>query len=115
MAKKFLKQLPYLIVLILTFYLLPTIIKDTGSAIFILIVFMPILCFINGLINGNFNSFSLLYPLAIAVLFFGSVYIFYNSTALIYVVTFALIGAIGNVIGALIRRSRLKRMAKTTE
>lgn len=56
--KKLKKIIPYLIMNIIIFYLLPLLIKDTGSGMFILLFSIPLLCFIISFAYGSRNSFS---------------------------------------------------------
>ena len=99
------KYIPYLIVNALAFYLAPIIITDTGSAMFIVLIFLPLVCFLSSIIYGTKHSFSILYPALISLLFIPTIFIHYNSSASIYVVIYGVIAVIGNLIGKLIIRS----------
>ncbi len=96
-----LKVLPYLLVNIIAFYLLPLVIKDTGSAMFIMLVGIPVICFVTSIIFGIKHSFKLLYPIGVALIFAPSILIFYNSTAWVYIIVYGVIALIGNFIGKL--------------
>lgn len=50
-----------LIVNTFAFYVLPFCIKDTGSGIFFLLIFIPIICFFISLIYGIKHSFREIY------------------------------------------------------
>ena len=79
--KKLKSMLPYLLVIVLDFYLLPFLIKDTGSAMMMLLVVVPLICFVCSLSYGINNSFNWLYAMIVAVLFAPTILIFYNSSA----------------------------------
>jgi hypothetical protein len=93
------KMLPYLIIIILDFYLLPLFIKDTGTAMMMMLVVIPLICFVCSGVYGIKNSFNLYYALLVAILFVPSIFIFYNSTAWVYVLGYGIIALVGNAIG----------------
>lgn len=108
--EKFRKMLPYLLAMIFAFYILPFLIIDTGSGMFILLIGIPMICYIVSMIYGIKNSFNLLYPLFIMLLFAPSIFIFYNDSATIYIVIYGSISLIGNFIGSLIcKRKQLNK------
>ena len=110
--EKFRKMLPYLLAMIFVFYILPFLIIDTGSGMFILLIGIPMICYIVSMIYGIKNSFNLLYPLFIMLLFAPSIFIFYNDSATIYIVIYGSISLIGNFIGSLIRKRKQLNKSK---
>lgn len=110
--EKFRKMLPYLLAMIFAFYILPFLIIDTGSGMFILLIGIPMICYIASMIYGIKNSFNLLYPLFIMLLFAPSIFIFYNDSATIYIVIYGSISLIGNFIGSLIRKRKQLNKSK---
>lgn len=96
-----LKALPYLVVNIIAFYLLPIFIIDTGSGMFILLIVTPLICFITSVVFGLRHSFIFLYSVIVALLFIPTMLIFYDSSASIYVIIYGMIALIGNFIGNL--------------
>ena len=95
------KYIPYLIVNALAFYLVPLIITDTGSAMFVVLIFLPLVCFLSSIIYGVKHSFSILYPVLISLLFIPTIFIHCNSSASIYIVMYGLIALFGNLFGKL--------------
>lgn len=98
------KLLPYLCMLIFIFYVLPLYICDTGSAIFILIIIMPIVSFLIALNYGIKNAFNWLYPLLVMTIFIPSIFIFYNISALIYTLIYGFCSLLGIFIGSKIQK-----------
>ena len=99
MAK--LKQMfPYMMVNVFLFYLAPWVIQDTGSGMFVLLVVLPLSCLIVAWRYGSRYSFDLLFPILTVLLFIPTVFIFYNSSAMIYVLIYGVVSMIGNAIGA---------------
>lgn len=80
--------------------------KDTGSAMLILLVAIPSLCFISSLLYGALKPFSMLYPILVAVLFLPSILIFYNSSAWVYTIVFGSIALAGSILGRLFAKER---------
>lgn len=96
---KFKKMLPYLIIIMLSFYLLPLVMKDTGAAMTMLLVVIPAICFICSILYGIKNSIDLVYVAVVAILFMPAILIFYNASAWAYVPGYGIIALAGNVVG----------------
>lgn len=91
----------YYLVLALCFYISPFFMKDTGTAMLLLLSVIPIICFVLSVLNGMNFGFNLSYLLGVPVIFIPSIYIFYNSSAWIYVAIYFVIALIGNWIGCI--------------
>ena len=94
------KLLPYLVVNLLTFYILPILIRDTGTGMLILIIIIPLITFMTSLLCGLKNSFEWLYPLLVMVIFLPSIFIYYNESALIYTLIYGGLSLLGSFIGS---------------
>jgi hypothetical protein len=104
---RFKKLFPYSAAAASYFYLLPLLGRDTGSFILILIFAVPLLCLLTGLILGARHGIDLLYPLIVGSLFIPSIFLYYNSTAWVYILLYAMIAFGGNVLGSrLFRRNK---------
>lgn len=97
--KKYLHMWPYLLVNAISFYLLPMVIKDTGSAMFVMLIGLPVLCFVTSIVYGIKNSFSWIYSLTVSLLFAPTIFIFYNESATVYILAYGVIAVVGNFIG----------------
>ena len=95
------KMIPWLAVVAAAFYLLPLLIRDTGSAMVVLLVALPVLCFFVAFAYGVKNRFHWVFPLLCGVLFVPSVFIFYNVSALPYALIYGVIALVGNLIAKL--------------
>lgn len=100
--EKIRKMLPYLLVILLAFYLLPLTIKDTGSAMLILLYLFPTICLIISFIYGIKNSFNWLFSLIVMLMSIPAIFIFYNESASIYIVPYGVISLIGNFLGSVV-------------
>lgn len=101
MKKKYVTLLPYIAVLAVDFYLLPFLIKDTGTAMLLLLVVMPLAAFIAAVVYGLRNGFSVLLPIAATVLFIPTIFIHYNSSAWAYAVFYMAVVLAGTGVGKL--------------
>ena len=101
---KFKKNLIFHILLIIDFYVIPWFIKDTGSAMIVMLGMIPIVCFVTSMMYGIRNAFDFWYAFIVAILFIPSIFIFYNSSAWIYVVVYAGIALLGNFIALPLRK-----------
>ena len=88
------------------FYTLPSFIVDTGSAMNILLVILPLSCLFVAVVYGYLNSFHFAYPLLVALVFTPTIWIFFNESAWVYIPAYGAIALIGNLIGAGIYKSK---------
>lgn len=98
--------MPYLIVTAIVFYTLPWLAKDTGTFMLLLLLAIPLFCFISAFIYGFKNGFHRFYPILIAVLFFPTVYFVLNISAFIYVIIYGALALAGNFLGSVFAKSR---------
>lgn len=101
---KFKKNLIFYILLVIDFYVIPWFIKDTGSAMIVMLGIIPMVCFVTSMMYGIRNGFDFWYVFIVAILFIPSIFIFYNSSAWIYVVVYAGIALLGNFIALPLRK-----------
>ena len=93
------KNILIYILLIINFYVLPSLIKDTGTAMIMLLVVIPMITLFISIYYGKKNGFDIWYVILVGIIFFPSIFIFYNSSALIYVIVYTIIALIGNFVG----------------
>ena len=99
MKKRLTDLPPYLAVLAADFYLLPLLMRDTGSAMLLMLIVMPLAAFLTGVVCGLREGFVILLPAAAAVLFVPTIFIHYNASAWVYAPVYALIVLAGNGLG----------------
>ncbi|MGF3076492.1 hypothetical protein [Facklamia sp. P12955] len=100
------KMLVYLIVIAFAFYLLPFFIKNTGSGMLVLLLAIPMTCFISSLIYGMKHSFNWSFPMLVALLFIPTLFIFYNESASIYSLIYGVISVLGSFLGSLLYKKK---------
>ena len=106
MKKKLLALIPYAIALVLNFYVLPLLIKDTGMGMLMMLMVIPIITFICAVIYGVRQGFDFLFPIVATVLFAPTIFIFYNASAWVYIIAYAVIALAGNGIGRIFYKKR---------
>lgn len=101
--------IPYGLLLIINYYGLPLLIGDTGTAMLVLLVLVPLTSFGCSMVYGVKQGFHFLYVGIATLLFVPSIFIFYNSTAWVYVLFYGVVALAGNSIGHMIYRKRNKQ------
>ena len=102
--KRFTKELIVLAVQLLTFYAFPPLaLPFSPIGMVILMLWATILLSaILGAISGEAIKFA--YPLATAVLFLPSIFLYYNESAAVHSVWYLVVSAIGLLIGVALRK-----------
>ena len=106
MKKRFAAFVPYIIILGIDFYLLPLLMRDTGTAMVLMLCAMPFIAFAAAVVCAMRNGFSPVLPAAALLLFIPTVWIHYNSSAWVYAVVYAVIVLAGTAIGRVFYRKR---------
>lgn len=102
--EKLKKNWIYYFIMFIAFYLIPILIKDTGSGMTILLIVIPLITLITSLIYGLRNTFDFVYPLIVAILFIPTLFIYYNTSAWIYIIVYSVIAVIGELIGKILQK-----------
>lgn len=85
------------------------LILDTGSAMSMLLIVMPIFIFIVSFIHGYINGFKIYLPVFVCIVFVISMFVYYNSSAGIYAVGYTLISFLGELLGSSLMRIKNSR------
>lgn len=107
--KAYIKELVIIGLQALTFYLLPPLFFHRGDPIGMVLI-MVLVTLVLSLILGRISQKKLrfLYPVAIAIIFLPSVYLYYNHTALIHAVWYLVVSGAGLLLGVLLTKPRKK-------
>jgi len=106
MKKKLAALVPYAVVLAVDFYLLPCLMRDTGTSMLMMLCVIPLVAFVCAVIYGVRQGFDFLLPAAAVILFAPTVFIYYNATAWVYIVGYGIIALAGNGIGRIFYKKR---------
>ena len=98
--KRYAKELIILAIQVLIFYIVPLFAGPTDmmGLVFLLILFAFISSIAMGAVSNR--KIKYLYPPVISVAFIPSVFIYYNTSALIHAVWYLLVSIVGLLIGA---------------
>ena len=97
--EKLKKNMLFYLLLLIDFYIIPWFIRDTGSAMIVMLVIIPLICLMISVFYGSRNGFDFWYILSVAIIYIPSIFIFYNSSAWVYIIGYAVIALLGNLIG----------------
>lgn len=107
------KQLtPFAVLAVIVFYVIPLACKlmpsDSAMAVLVLLLLLmsPGYSFAGGLMYGWLYGFSLWFTLMLLVVFFPSIFIIYNSSAMIYLAIFGVLAVVGTGIGAFAKKKQ---------
>jgi hypothetical protein len=99
-------MLPFLLVIVLDFYLLPLLINSTGMAMLLMLIVIPLICIVCSIVYGVKHSLNILYAVFVSILFLPTIFIFYNSSAWVYTVAYGVTALAGNAIGLIFYKRR---------
>lgn len=100
--KKYIKEIIILLIQLFMYYIFPMFAGPTdamGMVVLIIIATFILAIIIGAISKGKIKYF---YPVIISILFLPSVYIYYNSSALIHAIWYLVVSSIGEVIGIII-------------
>lgn len=102
--KKYLKEITILIIQIFMFYIFPLFADPTDAMgmVFLILITTLILSIILASISKEKTKY--FYPILVAILFIPSVFIHYNSSALIHSLWYLVTSTIGMLIGTIINK-----------
>ncbi len=106
MKKRLFAIIPYAIVLAVDFYLLPSLINNTGAAMLMMLCIMPLLALFCSVIYGVRQGFDFLLPITAMILFIPTIFIYFNESAWVYVIAYGIIILVGNGIGRIFYKKR---------
>lgn len=106
MKKRLAALIPCAAVLAVNFHVLPLLVKNTGTAMLMMLCVMPLIAFMCSVIYGARHGFEPLLPLIVIVLFAPTVFIYYNASAWVYAIAYGVISLAGNAAGRIFHQRR---------
>ncbi len=106
MKKDVALTLPYVAILVIDFYLLPFLAKDTGTAMLFMLCIMPLIAVVSSIAYGARNGFHIVFPVAAVLLFIPTIFIHYNISAWVYAIVYGVATLVGTGIGAIFYKKR---------
>lgn len=96
---RFKGMVPYLLACAVSFYLLPLMGGSTGGFMLILLIIVPLTCFLASLLYGMNNGWNWHFSIIVGLLFIPTIFIYYNSSAWVYIVGYGMISSTGHFLG----------------
>ena len=105
---RYIKEIIILLIQMVMFYIFPLSAGPTDMMGMVVLIILSV--FILSILMGSLSKEKIkyLYPIAIAVLFIPSIFIYYNESALIHSLWYLVISIIGLFIGTIISRIKNK-------
>lgn len=97
------KMVPYLLICAIVFLAFPAFEKEYEYIGNIVIIF-PLTCLIISIIYGIKNGFHLLFSIIVGLLFIPTMFIYYNTSGLGYIIVYAIVAVVGNFIGSFFKK-----------
>ncbi|MBQ8249292.1 MAG: hypothetical protein IJY93_05350 [Clostridia bacterium] len=102
----FLKWLPYIIVMIALFYVVPPLLDGTAFEDFALKIITPACCLGNGIIFGKINGWVWYYCVIVALIFAPTLVLNYTQNDLHYIFEYGGLALMGSVLGYAFHREK---------
>ena len=101
--KKYIKEIILLVIQLFMYYIFPLFAGPTDAMGMVLLIILAtfVLGMIIGAISGN--KIKILWPVLISILFIPSVFIYYNSSALVHALWYLVISFVGLFMGIIER------------
>ena len=102
--KKYIKEIVVILLQMFIFYLLPMCMGNIGALgmVFLILLTTFILSIIIGGISKN--KIKYFYPIAVAILFIPTIFIYYNESAFVHSLWYFVVSSVGLLIGTIIHK-----------
>jgi hypothetical protein len=106
------KLLVYLILIAVAYYFVPAIPKivpsltNSSSAVFLLFLATPLICFVVSLIRGMISGMDILYIVLTYVVYIPMILIYKNMPIIIYGIIYTLFCGLGIYVGSVVKKFR---------
>lgn len=101
--KNIFKKNAYFFILFIMFYILPILSSDKDFSISCLLLIYPLSVFILSICDTVANKFRWYFSLVVGIIFFPTIFIYYNESAYVYLMIYFLISIVGQISGLIIR------------
>ena len=114
-VNKLKEMIIYLIPVIAVMYVLPLYGADTGSRMFTMLLAIPAMCFVTAFLYAVKKGFDVSYAIMVAVLFTPTLFMYYNSSALIYISIYGILALIALIAGSVFHQEKAPRKPRTVK
>ena len=92
-------HLPYVLLMAVNLWILPAVIRDTGTAMVMMLASLPLITLIVAAAHARKAGFVAAFAIATGILFIPAIFLYFNESAWVYSPAYALIALIGGVVG----------------
>ena len=92
-------HLPYVLLMAVNLWILPAVIRDTGTAMVMMLASLPLITLIIAAAHARTAGFVAAFAIATGILFIPAIFLYFNESAWVYSPAYALIALIGGVVG----------------
>jgi len=103
--KNYIKEIILLLIQLFMFYIFPLFAGPTDAMgmVFLIIISTFILSILMGIISKE--KIKYLYPVIVSILFIPSIFIYYNSSALVHSLWYLVVSATGLLVGTILSKA----------
>ena len=102
--KEWIKKYTVYIVIAMIYYFIPLyLVKDTGSAMFLLLIGIPVIVFVVSMLFSVKFGYYWYFPIVIGLLWIPNLFLL-NDSAAFYILMYAVVSLIGQLIGLLFKK-----------
>lgn len=99
-------HLPYVLLMAVNLWILPAVIRDTGTAMVMMLASLPLITLIIAAFHAWKAGLAIVFALVTGILFIPAIFLYFNESAWIYAPAYAVIALIGGVVGKSLRSGR---------
>ena len=109
------EMVAYLIPVIVVMYILPLFGVDIVSRGFITLLAIPAMCFLTAFVYAIKKGFDVNYAIMVAVLFTPTLFIYYTSSALIFISIYGILALVALILGSVFHKEKAPRKPRTVK
>lgn len=99
-------HLPYVLLMAVNLWILPAVIRDTGTAMVMMLAGLPLITLIIAAFHAWKAGLAIVFALVTGILFIPAIFLYFNESTWIYAPAYAVIALIGGVVGKSLRSGR---------
>ena len=103
MPSKYRKLLVYVVVTLLYYFIPVFLIQDTGSVMFFIVIGIPVVVFVVSMLFSVKYGYYWYFPIIIGLLWIPNLFLL-NDSAAIYILMYAVVSLVGQLIGILFKK-----------
>ena len=103
MPSKYRQLLVYVVVALLYYFIPVFLIQDTGSVMFFIVIGIPVIVFVGSMLFSLKFGYYWYFPIIIGLLWIPNLFLL-NDSAAVYILMYAVVSFVGQLIGMLFKK-----------